>query len=485
MKKKIFKGIGLPVILSACGILALATGVVAAYAMNNLGVVTRTQLYDQAHYGAYSGIQWALDAVSVDPRTSSGSVSDVLGDLQFPSNPALTCKVYIFSNLPTAARKCSTAPDGTAIPPGAIYVVADATVVGHPTTRSSQLTALCTPRQFYFDNALFGDTQVKVLNGARVDCYNTYPYATYDPTTAPLKKATVASNSEASSTVIDISGPGTLVDGDAYVGPAGPLSAINLPTSTDLTGDKKNLSTFKSLKLDHPPGNPDQNYPGGLTVSSSLTFQAGKTYMVDGDLTIASGGSIKVTPPATPSGVPQENDAFVFVKGNVIVQSGGQLGDPVDKPETLQIYVPKSSGSHSLTMTGGTACCAVAGPDLQASITGGAEIYGAVIADSITLDGSKLHFDTNLVGNALGPMGWSVGGFDSDRKENRGSGSFAGPATTTSSTTTSSTTTSSTTTSSTTTSSTTTSSTTTSSTTTSARTTTTSRPRTSNSTMLP
>ena len=426
--KKYLKGMGLPAILFACGLLAMATGVVGAYAINNLQALTKEQTYDQAHYASYSGIQWALSVVSQDPRVSSATATQFIGDLQFASNPELSCKVYIFSNLAAAANKCTVAPDGTAIPDNLVYVVADSQVNGQQgATRSAQLSALCTPKQYYFNHALLGLAKVDVLNGSTVDGYT--GGSTYATPPSPIipGEGSVATNDESAGVSVTISGSGSMVD-KAFVGKSGsPSTGIVVQSGGVLnTNPGGTLPDNIPVKLDSPPGKADVKFATGLTVSGVQHLQGGYTYLVDGNLVLGSGAQLVVDVNPSPQGVPQENNAFVFVKGDVTV-NGGILGDKNDKAEKLQIYLPKKAGGHTFTMDSGQGSFLICGPDLSANIKNGSDIQGGVIADTIILDNSRMHFDTKLRQNPKGPMGWAVGGFDSDNKKNLTGGSFPGP----------------------------------------------------------
>lgn len=422
------KGLGLPTILFASGILALATGVVGAYAVSNLQALTREQTYDQSHYASYSGIQWALGAVSQDPRLSSASANQPVGDLTFASNPELSCKVYIFSNLQTAATKCTQAPDGTIIPDNLIYVVSDTQLRNQsgPTNRSAQLSALCTPKQYYFNNALMGLASVDVLGTSLVDAYTDGSTYATPPSPVVPTEGSIATNNENNSISVQI-GAGSTVDGVAYVGKNGnPAVGIDVQ-GTLTTNQKSTLQNNLPVKLDNLPGKSDVIYSSNLVVSGVQRFEGGKTYQVNGDLILGPGSQIVVDPNPSPQGLPQEENAFVFIKGNVTVNQG-ILGDKNERAERLQLYLPKQTGGHTFTMDNGSGSFLVCGPDLVAQVKNNSDIQGGVIAQSILLENSKMHFDTKLRNTPKGPMGWAVGGFDSDNQRSQNGGAFqAGP----------------------------------------------------------
>lgn len=418
---------GLPAILFACGLLAMATGVVGAYAINNLNAMTREQVYDQAHYASYSGIQWALSVVSGDPRVSSAGPTQFIGDLQFASNPELSCKVYIFSNLASAATKCTMAPDGTAIPDNLIYVVADSQIQGQSSVRSAQLSALCTPKQYYFNNPLFALSGVDVKGTSTVDAYTggTFLGTPSSPLLPDPDKASVATN-EITAGAIKIADT-ALVKGKGLVGKTGDATAgVVVDATATLEGGKANLAENQAVKLDHTPGKADVSLPG-LSVSGVHHFIAGNTYLIDGNFTMTAGSSVVVDPNPNPQGLPQENNTFIFIKGNVNIDQA-VVGSLDDKAERLQFYIPRSTG-HTFTMNDSKGSFVACGPDTIAVIKGNSDFQGAVIAEKVTLDNSKLHYDTKLAGAPKGPMGWSVGGFDSDNKKSQTGGNFGpGPA---------------------------------------------------------
>ncbi|MBX3169569.1 MAG: hypothetical protein KF760_19360 [Candidatus Eremiobacteraeota bacterium] len=426
--KRFPKGMGLPMILFACGLLAMATGVVGAYAISNLNALSREQSYDQAHYGSYSGIQWALSAVSQDPRTCSAAANQAVVLLTFASNPDLSCKVFIYSNLAAASTRCDLAPDGTIIPENLIYVVADSQIQGQGqsgSTRSAQLSALCTPKQYYFNHALLGINTVKVLGTSTVDGYT--GGSTYATPASPVvdNEGSVATNDEQTPAAVSIAS-GSNVNGDAFVGKNGNYNTgIDLQGTLLPSGQKKNLSENIAVKLDHTPGKADVTFPTGLTVGGGQTkhLQGGYTYFVEGDLNLSANAQIVVDPNPDPQGLPQEQNAFVFIQGNVNVNQG-TLGDKNAEAERLQLFLPKRAGGHTFTMNQGSGSFLICGPDLVADINNNSDIQGGVIAKDIKLDNSKMHFDTNLRNNPKGPMGWSVGGFNSDNHGPQTGGNF-------------------------------------------------------------
>lgn len=426
--KRFPRGMGLPMILFACGLLAMATGVVGSYAISNLSALTREQTYDQSHYASYSGIQWALGAVSEDPRTSSATATQPVGLLQFDSNDELVCKVYIYSNLAAATTRCNLAPDGTVIPDNLIYVVADSQIQGQGTagsTRSAQLSALCTPKQYYFNHALLGLETVQLLGTSTVDGYTGGSTYAATPSVVVPKEGSVATNDEQTPAAISI-GPGTTVDGDAFVGKQGnETSGIDVQAGGTLVGVKNRLQENLAVKLDKTPGKADVTFSNGLVVAAGQTTHliGGNTYLVDGDLVLSANSQIVVDANPSPQGLPQEENAFVFIKNNVIVNQG-ILGDKNAEAQRLQLFLPKRAGGHTFTMDQGSGSFLVCGPDLVADIKNNSDIQGGVIAKTIKLDNSKLHFDTNLRNNPKGPMGWSVGGFNSDHQGQQNGGNF-------------------------------------------------------------
>lgn len=430
--KRISNGMGLPMILFACGLLAMATGVVGAYAISNMNSMSREQIYDQAHYGSYSGIQWALGAVSEDPRTSSANASQAVGLLEFASNRDLICKVYIYSNLASANTRCSEAPDGTIIPNNLIYVVADSQIKGQApgaSTRSAQLSALCTPKQYYFNHALLGLEAVQLLGTSKVDAYTGGSFLATTPSPLVAGEGSIATNDEVTAAAISLTST-SIVDGKAYVGRQG-----NAGTGIELNGGsvptnclaKDNLQENIPVKLDKVPSNPNQVFAGGLTVGAGQTirFEGGKTYQVNGDLVLNANSQILVDPnPSNTQQGPQKDNAFVFVENNVIVNQG-ILGDKNLEAQRLQIFLPRKPGGHTFTMNQGSGSFLVCGPDLVADINNGSDIQGGVIAKTVRLSDSKIHFDTKLRDSPKGPMGWSVGGFNSDQHGNQGGGQFS------------------------------------------------------------
>ncbi|MFN8611466.1 MAG: hypothetical protein U0931_28225 [Vulcanimicrobiota bacterium] len=423
-------------ILGAVGILALATGVAGAYAVNNLGALSREQSYDTAHYASYSGIQWGLAQVTKYPRISSPpnpsvpEKADYVGDLGFNSNAELSCKVWIYSNLSTANPRWEEAPDHTRLPEGTVYIVSNALFSGNSSSRTAQLTALCTPTLFYFNNALLGDAAVNVLGGSTIDAFSG---TTYPPTALLGTSANVTTNDHTTNGAITIDGSGTIVHGTAYYGPGG--SAAQVVVSNSATLDVTTpiaLNSQVPLKLSKAPGPPTvtkaNSGPDFHLTSGVTTLTGGSTYIIDGKLIIDAGATLKilpnptppvVTPPDTPD--PQVDDAFIFVKGDIVVN--GVLGEDTDKPESLQVYVPRGNNRTFKMDNGAKGSFTLAGPDLTAIIDHNSVVNGAIIAKSITVDhASKINYDNSLFKKPRGPAGWSVGAYNSDHKDQYGNG---------------------------------------------------------------
>lgn len=143
------------------------------------------------------------------------------------------------------------------------------------------------------------------------------------------------------------------------------------------------------------PGTVDTVRLGDVRIQAgtNLHLKAG-TYEIN-SLVLTGNSTLTVDPPG---------EVIIKVAGvgedTPINFTGGSISNNSYDPSTLQI---RYSGTGNVKMTGGTSSAAlVYAPNASASLTGGANFYGAVVAKEITdMGGAAIHYDRQLQKLAL------------------------------------------------------------------------------------
>lgn len=403
----------LMLILAVCGIIALYTGAVGISATGNLRSVTTEAESDQARYAANGGIQAALYRLSMpvkrpgpgpDPDRYGEGVawSDVdyyyrsdLTTMDSSTNPRIRALVQVYNNTKAAFHRTATTPDGTPIPDGRIFIIASGAYDNGEKKSSTTLGTLAKPLGLIFDQAAFGKSTVR-LTDTLVDCTDSTPagwtpaaYAPYDLTSAPLRGAGVASNNAIPNTVVLSN---TKVDGNVTVGPSAPMGSIAYLAGSTQTGTASAFANAKDAGKPRAPAGTALLGGGGTVTYAGATSLPAGTWHVTGDL-ILNSATLTVTGPAV-----------LYVDGKVEV-TGSQL-NMNRKPTDLQIYASGSDLKFNLSQ----ACLLLAGAD-SALLFENTELFGGLIADSVDLRSSKVHYDQALGDKLFGSTDWVADSF--------------------------------------------------------------------------
>lgn len=431
------RGFGLMTILFALAILGVFTLAVLTTTTQTIQAVGNGERVDRARYAAYSGIQSALERLNrVDPSwaryVKAGTAppasptpdDEDLMQVTFSSSSDVQAIVAVYNNsdfCPVAFRS-ATAPDGTVIPHGKIYISATAFINGQKKLETASLGVLTTAAGVNFDKALFGDSQLAVSDST-IDAFssdNTTPVSAVSgsiPASGPdttgwafqyapyltlvggslqntQQTASVGTNSPSSSDVVlsNSSIDGGLQRGTGYVS-SGPLPSDVYFSKAESTGTKSMPKIFV------PPtatALPAQSYTAG----AEWKVNSGSILHVTGDLTV-DGGKITVQPDASGT----INPVQIFVDGDVNFVNGAQINWG-GKPKNLQIYrVSASTGST----TSGTTTSGSSGTSSSA----GGGVSGTSSGTSGTSSGTG--------GMALGTSGTIISATTGGRSTSRGS----------------------------------------------------------------
>ena len=217
---------------------------------------------------------------------------------------------------------------------------------------------------------LVGVSAMNLSNGAKTDSYNSSIGAYGGSNTS-------ANGSIASNGTITVSNSTTSINGNATAGPSGSGSIVTSGNPT-ITGSTGNASGTMSYAAASPPSG-SYTYVGSGSFSGNYVLGGG-TYECDA-MTL-NNANITFTGVAT-----------VIVNGNFNGGSGG-LYAYNSLPTNLHVVV---LNSNSLSLTNGLTMQAdIYGPGCACTIASGANLYGRVIANTITANGGSIHYDTSM-----------------------------------------------------------------------------------------
>ena len=270
---------------------------------------------------------------------------------------------------------------------------------------SSARAASCVPG---FDFAAFGKDGVKLSGGAATDSFN----SDNGPYGAPnaFLGGNLGTNGTSSGS-IDLNGSSTTVGGNITYGSTGTSSTASAGTAT-VTGTTSPQTTNTPLpSVILPSPLPNGGLPG-IDESSTVTLAPG-TYR---DVKGTSGGAIHLSAgtyvmrslslAGNSSLVVDSAPVLVYIDGGQLDLSGGSTVNPAQVASDLVFMVvcPASGACPVVKVSGGTTSAfAVYAPDSDVAITGGSDLYGAVIGKTVTNSGgTKIHYDTSLSDNGVG-----------------------------------------------------------------------------------
>ncbi|MCW5868311.1 MAG: hypothetical protein KIS61_13710, partial [Candidatus Eremiobacteraeota bacterium] len=440
------RGIGLVAVMSALSVLSLFTGAILLTTVKTLGAVADGEYSDRARYAAYSGIQSALEQLNNPrdathrgpgwshayydgapcPATIDSAREDVL-QIIFPNNPDVQALVVVYNNsefVTDPTYRSSTAPDGSPIPPGSIYISATGLVQGKKKIQLTSVSSLLAASGYHFDEALFANGKLNLKSGL-IDSFDStittgtpdaaistaaddaaysgmaYFYRPYLNQTAGLanKRAPIGSNDN-SDGAIELGDAGDLiVDGDVKTGTGATPGAISQGATTRVTGtqtygNKQIPQTFMPsastgyVTLEPPttPGPPAPFNPG-----STWNLTAGQTYFVNGDL-LLDGTTVNVD-------TSSPNPTTIYVKSKLDIKNSSSLNWGKN-PKMLQIYVmDENSGDIRILNSKGSFLMAAGGSTAKLEDS---EIFGSIQAKEIEAHNAKVHFDSTLENTVVG-----------------------------------------------------------------------------------
>jgi hypothetical protein len=177
----------------------------------------------------------------------------------------------------------------------------------------------------------------------------------------------------------------------------GGSSAIDGSVFTGESGTASGRITGTRAALDAPLSYPPATLPGtytshgaiALTAGQSKTLSAGNHYVTS--LSMSGNAELHVSGPVK-----------LYVQGAFTIDGNASIAVAGDRPANLEISVlgagPINLGKNNLFAT-------IYAPQSPLSMNGNSDLFGAVIAASITMNGSNtIHFDTALPRPPAGPQ---------------------------------------------------------------------------------
>lgn len=229
--------------------------------------------------------------------------------------------------------------------------------------------------EIVFNWSLFGDEKVKVTGSVVTDSYNSTNGLYIG--TPPGTNGDVATNSisigeRGEDKAIYVNGS-AVVNGDLIIGPGGDTSrAISIVGSSVVTGTRQAATSVVPT--------PSVTVPSGLTNSGALTVGSGTQTLAAGSylyssVSVANGATLTSSGPVK-----------IYVTGDLNVDGGSILGS-VNSPPNMIIKVVgdndvRFSGTNNRLYAG------LYAPDSDVTITGSATVYGGVIGEEVSLNGS-------------------------------------------------------------------------------------------------
>lgn len=438
------------IVIVVASLLMLVAGMATNNLTHNRRQTLKSTQQEQCRYAANAGLQRGLLELATGttvvqftdpPQNPAPTIDDALaGDRR------LRYKIEFIAN---GTPGMLAAPDGSEIPPGAVFIYSKGYLEGTDlTATASGFSALALRAKPQFDYAALTDSRIDVTNDAWVDSWDSAlgaypgpnPFNPADSNTY-TKSASLASNLGTSA--ISIQGT-TAVDGDLLVGPdaLNPAASVNLGGAVTLSGQPDNLSGVRRIPLWETtldvsaatssvtvaPGRAQTLAPGpyrqlsaGLTggARTTLTMQPGEYYF-DRDVDLAN-LDLQITAPGT-------DPVIIYINGDLNIHGGSKLNEqPAGSlPSRLQIYFTGRNTSMDV-QEGSVAQMVAAGASTTMNLDS-SQLYGAVMGHDLTLrgTGSKLHYDKSLKGAQLQGNGrWALTGI----REQNGTGviGFGGP----------------------------------------------------------
>ena len=258
----------------------------------------------------------------------------------------------------------------------------------------------------YADPSIVNRSHLAIISGARLNIRNA----------VILGYATTA-NSSSTLPSFDTSGTVTSLTptGDTSTFPPIDYSrisnnanqyAFDIKQDSDLPGNYAGDDSAINLAIigDYPIGTPSTTVPKRYVVSSlflansdKLTIAGPVIIKVAGDLTIQDSAKIVISDNATPTNYTDDGSLQIVVDGNINIGGRGVDNKPA-RPRNFVIFCTSiSSTPGQLISTATDFYGAVYAPNSPLVVNGNPTVYGALVGQSVTFNGTPtIHYDLDL-----------------------------------------------------------------------------------------
>jgi hypothetical protein len=382
------RGMALLLVLLVATLLFVAASFIAERGLQSLTVGNTFMQSQKAYYAAQAGVAVALYQLESNANYGGGAGS-------LDNGP----EGYNVTVIPNNGGASITAPNGASIPPGMVYVMSVGRAVNG---LNSHVNALVQMNNTPFGAAAFGINSVQMTGGATDSYDSSVGYAGSRQPTGNI----ATNNSGAGAEQFT----GTTVNGTVYGGPGGQASGATpgSPNTMWFTGGSyKGLGVLaQSLVAPSlPPSGAsgvDVNVTGGNNVLAPGTY--GNVTVTGGTLQLSSGSYSFQNVTVTGTGVFSTSGSKIKMSiQQGLVITGGSFDNTV--PGNLVIQV---ADGGSVTTDGPTLYLSLYAPGAHVAMTGG-DLYGAVVANDLLIDGTQVHFDRQLANAQVsGASTWKI-----------------------------------------------------------------------------
>lgn len=386
------RGLAMALVLVSIPVAAVVLLALGSVGVMRLNLTNAGLARAAAVYAAEAGIAQAADRLASDVRWSEG-----LRDVPLSASQESRFSVRTTNNF--FGLEPLRAPDGTLVPAGNCYLLSTGSARGRYTKDVAVM--LHRDRGLAFEHAIFATEDIHLAGGSTTDSYDTAegPYAE----TATPTGGDIGTNSVEKSAIA--LGGKSRVNGTVEIGPGGDPRKV-------VKADPAYYET--AVAMSSPVGLPDVDIPSGVSsgdvISDEAVTMTPGTY---GEVKIGSGATLSLS-----SGtyvidkLSLEGDSVVEVTSAPVrlyirrdlTLSGGTLVNTTAIPANVAFFL--GSGVRSASITGGTTAHYVLyAPHTDVKVVGGGDLYGAIVAKSLSASGgSRFHYDADLRNGIGGPL---------------------------------------------------------------------------------
>lgn len=410
-------GYALVVVLIIASLFVALAGAVGTQVTTNLGATKKRLNSSSARFAAYAGLQHAVLMLKIDPDWTANLVGVLLID---STTDSYTLEV---TNNRTGTSSV-TAPDGTDVPPGAVYCATLGIVNQSESVSLHAMTGMLAERSPELDHGAFADTDLSFVDDAQTLSYDpSTTFFSYDAAGRAIPSSTDTNADVGSNRYVAIA-DNAGIGGDVYSPVDNPpqITTSNPPTGSLLdlldpvTVPEYNapgsaispqvLSPNPTSLASATPSQPVAFEPLVVGTGTTVTVSPGRYYFPDG---------IQVQGEVRPAASVDPNNPIIFFVGNDADLGNGARVNVGGETRNFQIYfVDHSDGtSQEFRMAGDSQVFAtVVGKTAEGKFSDTAQLFGGFLGRGVDVEGSaQLVYDESLKDVPLGvASNWGLAG---------------------------------------------------------------------------